>query len=114
MIQKNPFLKYVMKDEKEDVFHSSAYAKAQNGGNLGATSSESYQVRVKIDQNRQAVKGYGDSEIMTGTRNQGLKAKTYTPPTGGVGAGAGASTLGGDVTKRAAMPIKNSGVSLKK
>ncbi len=40
MIQKNPFLKYVMKDKKEDVFHSSAYAKAQSGDSIGAASAQ--------------------------------------------------------------------------
>jgi len=79
-IQKNPFLKYVMKDKKEDVFHSSAYAKAQNGSALGAASTESYQVRVNVYQNRSKVRGYGDSELMRGARMNGPKAKTYTPP----------------------------------
>lgn len=102
MIQKNPFLKYVMKDQKEDVFHSSAYAKVQNGAAMGAASTESYQVRVNINQNRQKVRGYGDSEIMMRTRNQNLKAKTYTPPAKDIGA------------SRAAMPPKNPGISLKK
>lgn len=113
MIQKNPFLKYVMKDKKEDVFHSSAYAKAQNGGSLGAASTESYQVRVNINQNRTRVKGYGDSELMMGAHNAGLKAKAYTPPANGTGVGAGVS--GASVASaRAAMPTKNPGISIKK
>ena len=80
MIQKNPFLKYVMKDKKEDVFHSSAYAKAQNGGSLGAASTESYQVRVKIDQNRQRIRRYNDSRLVAGARMNAPKAKIYEPP----------------------------------
>ena len=107
MIQKNPFLKYVMKDQKEDVFHSSAYAKAQNGANMGAASTESYQVRVNINQNRQAVREYGDSEIMTGMKSQGPRAKTYTPPEGG-------APMGGNAQTRAAMPVKNPGISTKR
>ena len=79
-MQKNPFLKYVMKDEKEDVFHSSAYAKAQSGSGIGAASSQSYQVRVNIDQNRTKVRGYGESEMITSARKNGPRAKTYTPP----------------------------------
>lgn len=79
-IQKNPFLKYIMKDEKQDVFHSSAYAKAQSGAALGSASSESYNVRVNINQNRTKVRGYGDSEIMTGAKMNGPRAKVYTPP----------------------------------
>ena len=69
-----------MKDKKEDVFHSSAYAKAQNGTALGAASTESYQVRVNIDKNRTKVRGYGDSEIMTGAHSNGPRVKTYEPP----------------------------------
>lgn len=106
MIQKNPFLKYVMKDKKEDVFHSSAYAKAQNGSALGAASTESYQVRVNINQNRTRVRGYGDSELMTGVRSNGPKAKTYTAPKPEAGVPS--------ATGRAAMPPKNPGISLKK
>lgn len=101
MISKNPFLKYVMKDQKEDVFHSSAYAKAQNGAAIGASSSESYQVRVNIDKNRTKVRGYGDSELMTVVRSNGPKAKAYTAPIS-------------EASSRAAMPVKNPGISLKK
>ena len=79
MIQKNPFLKYVMKDKKEDVFHSSAYAKAQNGASIGVASTESYQVRVNLNQNRTRVRGYDESEVMTGTKANGPRAKKYTP-----------------------------------
>ncbi|MBQ8985020.1 hypothetical protein IJ076_00450 [Candidatus Saccharibacteria bacterium] len=77
MIQKNPFLKYMMKDKKEDVFHSSAYAKVQNGAGIGAASTESYRVRVNIDRNRQVVRGYKDSKIINDSKNQIQKAKTY-------------------------------------
>ena len=105
-IQKNPFLKYVMKDKKEDVFHSSAYAKAQSGASIGASSSESYQVRVNINQNRQAVRGYGDSELMTGVKKNGPKAKTYTPPKN-------TTNTGADASARAAMPVKRQGISIK-
>ena len=111
MIQKNPFLKYVMKDKKEDVFHSSAYAKAQNGESMGAASSESYNVRVNINQHREKVRGYGDSEIMMGAKNQGPKAKTYTPPAKGVGEAGGPMS---GATARAAMPAKNPGISPKR
>ena len=80
MAQKNPFLKYLIKDKKEDIFHSSGYAKAQSGSSIGAASSESYQVRVNLSQRRRTVQGYNRSEIMAGTRNQDLKAKTYEKP----------------------------------
>lgn len=102
-----------MKDKKEDVFHSSAYAKTQNGGSLGAASTESYQVRVNINQNRSRVKGYGDSELMMGAHNAGLKAKAYTPPANGAGAGAGDSEASA-ASARAAIPTKNPGIPIKK
>ena len=79
MIQKNPFLKYMMKDEKKDVFHSSAYAKAQSGETIGAASTESYQVRVNVNQNRQMVRGYRDSQIMTDASKNAPRAKTWNP-----------------------------------
>ena len=76
----NPFLKYVMKDEKEDIFHSSAYGKSQSGASIGATSSESFATRRTTDQNRQFVQGYGSSRLSS-TPINAQRAKTYTPPT---------------------------------
>ena len=75
---KNPFLKYVMKDKKEDVFHSSTYAKAQNGGSMGVASTESFAVRVKINNNRKMVGNYGSSRIASGTVNRAPKTATTT------------------------------------
>lgn len=78
---KNPLLKYVIKPEKDDVFHSSAFAKAQNTGNIGAASSETFTARRSLDQNRQFIKGYGDSRLANNP-NPGLRAKpldTNTP-----------------------------------
>ena len=77
MIQKNPFLKYMMKDEKKDVFHSSAYAKAQSGAAIGSASTESFNVRVNVNQNRQIVRGYRDSKIMADANKNAPKAKTW-------------------------------------
>ena len=77
---KNPFIKYVMKDKKEDIFHSSAYGKAQNGEVIGVASTESFDERMKVEQNRQVVQGYNDSAIVNGTYKNGPKAKKYVPP----------------------------------
>ncbi len=104
MIQKNPFLKYVMKDKKEDVFHSSAYAKAQSGEGIGAASTLGYQARVNLDRNRTAVRGYGESEIMTGAKANGPRAKVYTPPEG----------TNNNMTNRAMMSAKKPGIFVKK
>ena len=108
MAQKNPFLKYLIKDKKEDFFHTSGYAKAQSGANMGAASTESYQVRVNVNQNRRVVSGYKDSEIMKGTRNKDIKAKAYTPPAQEAGNRMNAAG------SRPPMPVKNPGISLKK
>ena len=76
----NPFIKYVMKERKEDIFHSSAYGKAQNGEAIGAASTEGFNDRMKIDRNRQIVKGYNDSRVVNGAYANGPKAKKYVPP----------------------------------
>ena len=76
----NPFIKYVMKEKKEDIFHSSAYGKAQNGEAIGAASVEGFNERLKIDRNRQIVKGYNDSRVVNGAYANGPKAKKYVPP----------------------------------
>ena len=74
---RNPLLKYVMKTKKDDVAHTSVYGKAQGGG-IGATSAQSFKERMKIEKNRQMVRGYEDSRIVTQTfRVSGRKAKTY-------------------------------------
>ena len=75
---KNPFLKYINKPEKDEVFHSSAFAKAQNAGNIGAASSETFTARRSLDQNRQFVRGYNDSRLVN-TPNPALRAKAYDP-----------------------------------
>lgn len=69
-----------MKDEKEDIFHSSAYGKAQNGGSMGSASSVSFTDRMKINQSRRVVKGYGDSRLASQGIGNGPRAKQYTPP----------------------------------
>ena len=73
---KNPLLKYVINPDKEEVFHSSAFARAQNGGNIGSASSETFANRRRLDQNRQFIRGYGDSNIGNAS-NPALRAKTY-------------------------------------
>lgn len=94
-MDKNPFLKYLIKESKEDIVHSSAYAQAQNEGSFGSTSTQSFDERRKIDANRKIVRKYNDSRLMQGTSSNAPRAKVYTPPakTGvtGVGGVGGAS-----------------------
>lgn len=74
-------LKFIMKEKTKDVIHSSAYAQAQNGGNMGAASTQSFAERQKINQNRQRIRGYNDSRVVSQAfASSGVKAKTYTPP----------------------------------
>ena len=77
----NPFLKYVSHEKKEDIFHSSAYGKAQNGSNMGAASSESFADRRKMERNRQVIRGYNDARVVSqAVASSGTRAKVYEPP----------------------------------
>ena len=77
----NSILKYVMrKEKKSNVFHTSSFGVAQSGDGIGASSSQSFSDRMKIDRSRQTVRGYEDAEIVRGTRNTELRAKPYEPP----------------------------------
>ena len=76
----NPFIKYIVKDKKEDIFHSSEYGRAQSAEVIGTTSTESFDERMKIEKNRHIVRGYNDSRVATGAYINGPRAKKYTPP----------------------------------
>lgn len=76
---KNPFIKYVMKEKKENIFHSSEYGKAQSASNMGVTSAESFEKRMKVEQDRKIVRGYNDSRVMSGAYMNGPRAKKYVP-----------------------------------
>jgi hypothetical protein len=46
---------------EEKIFHSHSYADAAHGTNIGATSIESFEKRLAVDRNRQAVQRYHHS-----------------------------------------------------
>ncbi len=72
----NPLLKYMMKNEaKSEVFHSSGYARAQNGGNMGATTAESFSQRQSIEERRKFIQGFRNARIAQ-SRNLSLRAKS--------------------------------------
>ncbi len=72
--------KYIIKDNKEEIFHSSAYSRAQNGGSMGSASTESFATRLAREQNRQVIQGYGHSSIATSSIKSGAsRPKTFTP-----------------------------------
>lgn len=59
-------LKYAMKDDKkEEIFHSSGYARAQAGANFGAAGGggETFSARKNIDADRKYIQGYKNSRI---------------------------------------------------
>lgn len=68
-----------MRTQTADVMHSSGYAGAQNAGNFGAASTESFAQRRSVEEQRKFVRGYRNSRIIGGATN-GVRAKTYTPP----------------------------------
>lgn len=61
----NPLLGRLMKEKKEDVVHTSAFAEAQNRGGFGSTSTESFERRREIDQQRTLVGGYRDARVVS-------------------------------------------------
>ena len=94
-MEKNPFLKYLIKEKKEDVLHTSAYAKVQNGTGFGASSSQSFEDRQKIEANRQIVRGYNDSKLMQQARVSAPRATTYVKPAENNGSRFSGGTQGG-------------------
>lgn len=77
-MDKNPFLKFVMKDKTEDVIHSSTYANAQNAHGMGTTDSMSFSQRMAIESNRKIVRSYRDSKIVNETSTGKSKATQYS------------------------------------
>lgn len=75
---KNPLAKRLIHEERKNVFHSSAYAKAQSGEVIGAASIESFDERQKIEQNRKIIRGYNDSRVATQRYAGAPRAKQYT------------------------------------
>ena len=90
-----PLLKRIMKDKKEDVIHSSAYAEAQNQGGIGSSSMQTFEQRKAIDQNRNLVRKYGDSKIATEVGRTSWQARRDAAQFGESGDGEkGVSTSG--------------------
>lgn len=71
------YSKFVIKDKKNDVVHSSGYGVAQNGGAMGASSTVGFSERMRINNNRSRVKRFGDSKIATQFQNNYTGAKVY-------------------------------------
>ena len=91
----NPFLKRLMKENKGDVIHSSAYAQAQNVGGIGAASAESFEKRRKIDAKRTQVRRYGESKVAHRTAEEVLRKRRQDAAGAETGDGNGFSAGGG-------------------
>ena len=77
-MEKNPFLHRLMKDKKDDIVHSSAYAEAQNSEGIGAASVQSFEDRKKIEANRTTIQGYRDSRLVNDALGKaGTELKSY-------------------------------------
>ncbi len=66
----------ISKTTSSDVAHSSGYANAQNAGNFGTTSAESFAERREIDANRNIVQSYREAQVAQ-RKNFMPKALTY-------------------------------------
>lgn len=64
---------------KEDIFHSSVYAKAGGSSSFGSTSLETFERRRQLNRNRQAVRGYGGSMIGAGHMRE-VAQQSMVPP----------------------------------
>ena len=70
-----------MKGKKKDMVHTSVYAEVQNSGGIGAASTRTFSDRMKIKGNRQKIREYNDSRVVTQAyASSGVKAKTYEMP----------------------------------
>lgn len=108
---KNPFMKYIAKEKKENIFHSSAYGKAQSAGALGATSTESFEERMKVEKNRQIIQRYNDSRIVSGAYSNGPRAKKYVSLEKRSGATEAGSGLGSSLSSGSGVNSATAGNS---
>lgn len=51
-------------DRKEDILHSSGYAKAQSGRGIGAAGTDDFAARKALDSQRKYIQKYKNSRIM--------------------------------------------------
>lgn len=67
----NPLLKRLVKEKKEDIAHTSAFAEVQNRGGFGSASVESFEKRREIDKQRKMIGGYRDARVVS---DRGIEA----------------------------------------
>ena len=70
----------IKEDQRDDFFHSSGYGAAQNSGNIGTASTGlTMSERKNIEEKRQFVKKYNNSQIFSSTLNL-RHSKSYCVP----------------------------------
>ena len=72
-------LKRLVRKNKGDVVHSSGFASVQNCGAMGSASTESFQKRREIDNNRTIVRSYSDSGIVNKAWGNASRIKVKKP-----------------------------------
>ena len=56
-------IKRITKTTSNDVIHSSGYAQAQNSGNMGVVSAQSFEERLDLEKNRTTIQAYKQSQV---------------------------------------------------
>ena len=64
-------------DKAENLVHSSGYAKEQSGANIGAAGGESFAERQALEQKRQFIQSYKNSQLASRRQNRYDRAKSY-------------------------------------
>ena len=70
--------KHIVTNSTSKPFHSHGFADAANGNHFGATTSESFEQRLRVDRNRQAIQNYQRSAV--GKAYGVLRAKPAPAP----------------------------------
>jgi hypothetical protein len=65
--------------QDEPIFHSNAYAHVAHGSNIGSTDQQTFNDRMHVHRNRQAVRHYGDSLIGRGDMREASKDDMKNP-----------------------------------
>ena len=101
----------IKEDQRDDFFHSSGYGAAQNSGNIGTASTGlTMSERKNIEEKRQFVKKYNNSQIFSSTLNL-RHSKPYVPANSSSSSNSNYANTGGGYTattsSSAAAPSAN-------
>ncbi len=106
------YSKFVIKEKKDDVVHSSGYGVAQSGGAMGASSGVGFTERMRINNNRTKIRRYGDSKIANQFQVSRSRAAVYDKSLGdSKGIGTGGRDVKGDYSGRLSGGQKAGGMA---